>query len=190
MPRYTYISEDLLLSSHTVLVWSSFYRELCIYWCENYSEKIGGPDKIVEIDEAKFGKRKYNRGRLIKGKWVFGGYERGRTKIMSDKWMAYDCLTNAGFNHLTVNHSIHFVDPDTGAHTQSIERTWREVRSNVSKCGTRESHLISYLAEYMFKRAHPLQERIYEFFKIMKEFQKDMIADKIFNENADDGAPD
>jgi len=42
----------------------------------------------------------------------------------------------------------------------------------------------------MFKRAHPLQERIYEFFKIMKEFQKDMIADKIFNENADDGAPD
>lgn len=217
VPRYTYISEDLLLSSRTVVDWSSFCRELCVYWCENYSEKIGGPDKIVEIDEAKFGKRKYNRGRLIKGKWVFGGYERGSkkifimpvedrtadtlltciqqwilpgTKIMSDKWKAYDCLTNAGFNHLTVNHSINFVDPDTGAHTQSIERTWREVRSNISKYGTRESHLISYLAEYMFKRAHPLQERIYEFFKIMKEFQKDMIADKIFNENADGGAPD
>jgi hypothetical protein len=28
---------------------------------------------IVEINEAKFGKRKYNRGQVVDGNWVFGG---------------------------------------------------------------------------------------------------------------------
>ena len=36
---------------------------------------IGGPGRIVQIDEAKFGKRKYNRGHRVEGNWVFGGIE-------------------------------------------------------------------------------------------------------------------
>ena len=37
--------------------------------------KIGGPGRIVEVDEAKFGKRKYQRGRIVQGSWVLGGVE-------------------------------------------------------------------------------------------------------------------
>ena len=33
-------------------------------------EKIGGPGHIVEIDESKFGKRKYHRRRRVVGKWL------------------------------------------------------------------------------------------------------------------------
>ncbi|WP_219822817.1 hypothetical protein, partial [Enterobacter cloacae complex sp. 4DZ3-17B2] len=74
-PRYTFISEDLGLSSKTITNWNSYCREICAYWCETHSDKLGGPGVTVEIDEAKFGRRKYNRGRLVDGKWVFGGYE-------------------------------------------------------------------------------------------------------------------
>jgi transposase-like protein len=97
---------------------------------------LGGEGIIVEIDEAKFGKRKYNRGRLIEGQWCFGGLERGTKKtffvpverrdkytllecikkwikpgttIYSDCWKAYDCLDDEGYIHHTVNHSVEFV---------------------------------------------------------------------------------
>ena len=36
---------------------------------------IGGPGKVVQVDETACGHRKYNRGRLIKEKWVFGCIE-------------------------------------------------------------------------------------------------------------------
>jgi len=105
----------------------------------------------VEIDESKFGKTKYNRGRYIEGQWVFGGIYRQTkacflvpvaqrdkdtllpiirahilpgTRVMSDMWKAYDCLKDEGYSHLIVNHSLNFVDPDTGARTQRIENTW------------------------------------------------------------------
>ena len=40
------------------------------------SEKIGGNGVEVEIDESKFGKRKYYRGHQVEGQWVFGGCEK------------------------------------------------------------------------------------------------------------------
>src|SRR5437870_4643173 len=38
--------------------------------------QLGGPNMTVEVDETKFGHRKYHRGRLVKGVWVLGGVER------------------------------------------------------------------------------------------------------------------
>jgi len=51
-----------------------------------------------------------------------------RTTVISDIWAAFHNLESEGFTHRTVNHSIHFVDPDTGAHTNTIESTWRAVK--------------------------------------------------------------
>ena len=53
---------------------------MCII-LEQDSEVIGGPGKIVEIDESKFGKRKYNRGKRVDGVWVFGGIEQGSNRM-------------------------------------------------------------------------------------------------------------
>lgn len=54
-------------------------------WAVSESEMIGGPGRIVEIDEAKFGRRKYHRGRFIEGQWLFGGIERGTKKLFYEQ---------------------------------------------------------------------------------------------------------
>lgn len=58
---------------------------VCVYWVESHSEKIGSKGVIVEIDEAKIGKHKYNRGRLIDDKWIFGGF----SKETLDEYLLY-----------------------------------------------------------------------------------------------------
>ncbi|GFX30957.1 DDE_Tnp_IS1595 domain-containing protein [Trichonephila clavipes] len=124
-------------------------HKVILDYVEENSQQIGGKDCIVEIDESKFGKRKYNRSHLVEGQWVFGGVERGtdkmflvaahnRTKetvmaliqewikpgttIYSDCWKSYATLGQVDYNHLTVNHSLNFVDPVTNCHTNIIEK--------------------------------------------------------------------
>jgi len=49
---------------------------VCCVVIEEKCERIGGPGKVVEIDESKFGKRKFNKSRHVDGVWVFRGIER------------------------------------------------------------------------------------------------------------------
>ena len=64
------------ISSRTAVDWYNFIRDVCAQHFISHPAVIGGPGIEVEIDESKFGKRKYNRGRLADGHWVFGGIER------------------------------------------------------------------------------------------------------------------
>lgn len=41
---------------------------------------IGNDNEIIEIDESKFGKRKYNKGYTVKNVWVFTLVERNKEK--------------------------------------------------------------------------------------------------------------
>lgn len=36
----------------------------------------------MDIDESKFGRSKYRKGRELEGKWVFGAYERESKKLL------------------------------------------------------------------------------------------------------------
>ncbi|KAK9707709.1 ISXO2-like transposase domain [Popillia japonica] len=117
--RQTFICEELKLSQRTAVDWASFCREVCLEYFMYRPTKLGGPGIVVEIDESKFGRRKYHKGHRIEGQWVFGGFERGTgrvfmvpveqrgtntllpiikqwikpgTTIISDCWKAYDVL--------------------------------------------------------------------------------------------------
>ena len=50
------------------------------------------------------------------------------TIIYSDEWGAYNFFKDIGMSHQTVNHSKHYVDPDTGVHTNTIEGTWSAMK--------------------------------------------------------------
>ena len=136
----------------------------------------------MEIDESKFGKRKYNRGRYVEGHWVFGGIERDSseafmvevqdrsaatllpiilkhvrpgTNIISDEWRAYSQLSSQGMSHQTVNHLVNFIDPSTGAHTQGIESTWAQTKRMMRREGvmnTSRNLFPTYLQEFLWRR--------------------------------------
>ena len=104
-----------------------------------FDTKIGGPGLVVEIDESKFGKRKYNKGHRVEGCWVFGGVERGTgrffavpvpnrkkttlkaiiehyiapgTFIISDCYSSYKWLeadNQTTYDYDCVNHSVEYV---------------------------------------------------------------------------------
>ena len=74
------------------------------------------------------------------------------TCVMSDLWRAYDCLNDEGFQHLTVNRSLNFVDADTGAHTQNIENTWWVAKRNLPQTGRSRDMFENYLLEFLWRR--------------------------------------
>ena len=74
---------------------------------------------------------------------------------MSDDWRAYDHIRflGMGYRHLTVNHSENFVDPNTGAHINSIEGYWGNVKAKLKVMrGTRKDMLSWYLKEFMWRQ--------------------------------------
>ena len=69
------MEEELRIGSCTTLVDRySYAREVCLQIAISDNKQIGGDGFVVEIDESKFGNRKYNRGRRVDGCRVFGGY--------------------------------------------------------------------------------------------------------------------
>jgi len=70
------VVHELGISHTTVVDLYNFCREVCSVVLQKQSEQIGGPGKMVEIDESKFGKRQYNRSKRVDGCWIFGGIER------------------------------------------------------------------------------------------------------------------
>ena len=70
--QFSAIEHELKLSHRTVIEWSAYLRDVCNYTVLEESEQIGGEGVHVEIDESKFGERKYYRGHCVKGQWIFG----------------------------------------------------------------------------------------------------------------------
>lgn len=177
------IVKETGLCKDTVIKLLSCFRDHLFDWMSVNPKKIGGPGHVVEIDESAFGKRKYNRGRAKRVKWVVGGIDRDTgetflalvdyrdaatldeitckfveqgTTIITDMWRGYNNLNDLGYFHHTVNHSTNFVDPnDRTVHTQRIECHWSVVKRSMRRRLGKMSvtGIESYLVEYMWRSA-------------------------------------
>ena len=71
-------------------------------------------------------------------------------------WRAYMRIDQLpeGFDHVMVNHSENFVDPQNpDIHTQSIESLWQKFKMGHKKrYGTHESLFSTYLVDFVWRR--------------------------------------
>ena len=189
------IQHEVGISSSTDVDWASFCREVCEVSVMRNSEKIGGQGIVAEIDESKFAKRKYNVGHRVKGGLVFGGRGKDNKKkvfmepvenrtsatllaviqkwiapgsiIRSDCWKSYDAIPTLpeGYSHQTVNHSKHFVDPESGTRTNRIESDWRHAKAQFPRFGTKSEFYTGYLSVFMWKRRNEDDDLFIAFLK-------------------------
>ena len=73
------------------------------------------------------------------------------TTVYSDCWSGYNGLSALGFNHYTVNHSDHFIDPISGANTQRIEAIWTRLRLKMVKQMKLSPLIDSHLIEHWYR---------------------------------------
>ena len=145
--------------------------------------KIGGQGIVVEIDETKLGKRKYNRGHHVEGVWVLVGIERtpeGRffltpiekrdqetslkniydhvhegSIIYTDCWPGYNGLSGClGFEHSTVNHSQAFKSPINGACTNTAEGLNNGLKMKIMPRNRAKEGIEEHLSEYIWRELY------------------------------------
>lgn len=176
--------DGVVISHQTIAHYFRMFRQAIINGCPEFTAKggsrIGGPGRVVQIDEAQIGRRKYHVGRVHDHLWVIGMVDdQGETRmvvcpenrrdlrtiheiigqfvekdstIVTDGWAAYRGIEKCGYaDHLIVNHTERFVDP-LGHHTQRAESRWRELRRLLHPGGRRKERIDDHLVEFLWRR--------------------------------------
>lgn len=177
-------------SEHTVCNFFKHYRQLISSSLTIEDQIIGGPGVVVEIDETKLGKRKYNRGHHVDGVWVVVGVEkmtngkiflvpveersgvvlrriiqshvREGSIVNTDTWRGYQDLESLGLTHISVNHSQTFKDPVTGACTNTAEGTNSGLKRAIPVRNRTRNGIETHLSEYIWRKIN--KGRLFEAF--------------------------
>jgi transposase-like protein len=183
----------ILLTGHSSTTVSAFYRhfrQLATSALREENQIIGGPGIVVEIDETKLGKRKYNRGHRVDGVWVVVGIERRQNGkiflipvedrsaqtlqaiieshvlpnsiVNTDGWRGYTNLDALGLTHMVVNHSQTFVDPVTSACTNTAEGLNSGLKRRIPIRNRVKEGIEDHLGEYVWRRQN--KERLFDAF--------------------------
>lgn len=169
-------------SSATVKKWLTKTQEMITEIITHDHQLTGGWGIVVEIDESRFGKRKYNKGHGVEGSWVFGGVEltpdrrcfavvvpdRSRDTLIpiiqahiapgsiirSDFWKAHDIIPFLPGHDCTHEKVNHSVEfvTEEGVHTNTIEGTWSGIKRNTTVAKRNRKSLPNCLFEFIWRR--------------------------------------
>ncbi|KAG1686597.1 hypothetical protein GQR58_008712 [Nymphon striatum] len=157
----------------TAVDWINSIRNICAMCIIDHPILLGGPGKVVEMDESKFMHREEGHWA---NDWVLGMVERGTnncamviveehgsaatrlpiiqehvlpgTQIITDDWRAYNGLVN---QKQDVDHKLNFANPIV--HTNSAESSWRNSKTNFRQMHRPSDSLInSYFQEYIWRK--------------------------------------
>lgn len=140
--------------------------------------KLGGDRHVVQMDESVITKAKFNVGRVVPQRWIFGiidttthkgilrfvdkrdaetlipiiqNHVVAGSQVWSDCWAAYRSLSQLGYDHRTVNHSEEFVAAD-GTCTNAVESYWAKLKRYCRTTDVLKSNLIKeHLDEFMWR---------------------------------------
>lgn len=184
-------------SSRTITDFLHFYRQLISESIDEDDMLIGGEGVEVEIDESKFAKRKYHRGRMVEGCWIVGGVEKTPQRkifveivenrdnqtlsdviarhvlpgsiVLTDCWKGYCKIeNNLPIIHKTVNHSKYFTDPITQVNTNTIEGTWSGMKRKIPIRNRNADTMNSHIFEFIWRRLN--KDNLWEgLFKALKD---------------------
>ena len=73
--------------------------------------------------------------------------------IYTDKWKGYIGISELGYTHGVVNHSIGFIDESTGIHTNTIEGSWTAIKRTIPVRNRTKSLIQPFLNIFMFNRS-------------------------------------
>jgi hypothetical protein len=179
---FKFLAEVLDLKPNTVTDYANLLREEYSRDLLERGEMLGGAGQRVQVDESLLAKSKAtrnNHARPVPPQWVFGAYDVSRkvgwiqlverrdtetllpliqqwclpgTIIVSDGWRAYESLPILGFQHEVVVHENHFVDPNTGIHTNNVEAFWQRCKRRFKRMyGTSRTLLASHVDEFLWQ---------------------------------------
>lgn len=200
------VSSAISLTGHspnTVVKFWGHFRKLVASTLEESDVLIGGPDVIVEVDESKLGKRKYNRGHHVDGVWVVVGVERTAARrvfvvpvqsrdggtlqeivrlhvlpgsiIHTDLWKGYTWLNeDMDYMHRTVNHSQCFKDESTGVHTNFVEGTNNGLKQRIMVRSRLRDGIEGHLDEFVWRRKHEKEDLWERFIDALRDIHYDL----------------
>lgn len=157
------------------------FRKLVSSALTEEDQVIGGPGIIVEVDETKLGKRKYQRGHRVEGCWVVVGIERTpeakvflvpveerssetltsilrryvapHSIVYTDCWKGYLGIQyDLEVSHATVNHSKFFKDPATQVCTNKAEGLNNGLKMKISPRNRVKDNMEEHLLEYVWRK--------------------------------------
>ncbi|WUR04937.1 reverse transcriptase [Vairimorpha necatrix] len=178
---------ELDIDSSTVSRWFTRFNNAVFLSYFNYlqNKTIGGLNCVVEIDETLLVKVKTITVESINTKFgllvkttlvdlIKRKIEPGST-IITDCWRGYEGFSELcpdyNYLHFTVNYNQNFVNPTTGAHTQTIVGMLSVIKRELRKEGTSHGSLKNlirklYIARFKLIIRESLLERMLCFFEV------------------------